>query len=342
MRELFLHIGLHKTGTTYLQHVLMANRAAFAAAGLAPAPFLHPREGNHYPMIRALRAEGFAPEAFARVMDAVAAAPGEKLVVTAEELCVTIMPHRARAEALRDAAARHFRPRVIVFLRRQDFLKESAYGQAARTWLQGGIRDDDHYDLDHDARLRGLEDVFGRENLRVAIYGDGVPGFDPLDGFLAALGLDIDRAALRPVPRRNLSLHRREVLFMAALPKGDARRDRIRMQPVRQIARALQASGAIADDGGRFLLAPDERHALVARHLEGNRALVARHGLTDVGRFLDLPDPDEPWSPPAAITAAERVHAFRAVVRAAWARRNPVEAAAAMARAGFAFARARP
>ena len=27
MRELLLHIGLHKTGTTYLQHVLLAKPA---------------------------------------------------------------------------------------------------------------------------------------------------------------------------------------------------------------------------------------------------------------------------------------------------------------------------
>ena len=338
MRELFLHIGLHKTGTTWLQHVLLENRAAFAAAGLVPAPWLHPREGNHYPMIRALRAGGFGPEAFARVMDAAAATEGEKLLVSAEELCVTVMPHRERAERLRDAAARHFRPRVVVFLRRQDFLSESAYGQAARTWLQGDIREGRHYDLDHDARLRAIEAVFGRENVRVALYRDA-PSFDPLGPFLAALGLALDPAALRPVPRANPSLHRRETLFMASLPKGHGRDG---MRPAMRIARAVQAAGAIADDGGRFLMSPRERHALAAGHLAGNRALVARHGLADPGGFLELPDPDAPWSPPAPITAAERRAAFRAVLRAAWARRNPLAAAAASARAGLAFARARP
>ena len=33
MRDLYLHIGLHKTGTTYLQHVVLENRALFAQAG---------------------------------------------------------------------------------------------------------------------------------------------------------------------------------------------------------------------------------------------------------------------------------------------------------------------
>jgi hypothetical protein len=338
MRELHLHIGLHKTGTTYLQHVLLANRARFAAAGLALAPFLHEREGNHYPLIRTLRAGGFAPGAFDRALDAIAAAPGEKLLVTAEELCATIMPHPDRARALQAAAARHFRPRVVVTLRRQDHLQESVFGQASRTWFNGGIRDFSSYDLDHDARLRALEAVFGRDNVTVTIYKDG--GDDVLGAFLQALGVAVDRDALAPLPPRNLSLHRRQVLFLSGLPKDPrAQFERSYRQLARRVAEALRDSDAIADDGGRYLLSPGERHALVARHQAGNRALVERHGLTDFGAFLELPDPDAPWEPPAPITAAERRAAFRAVLKSFWARRNPVAALADTTRAGAAFAR---
>ena len=337
MRELHLHIGLHKTGTTYIQHVLLANRDRFAAAGLTLAPFLHPRESNHYPLVRALRDGGFAREAFDRALDAIAEAPGEKLLVTAEELCATVMPYPERARALQAAAARHFRPRVIVTLRRQDHLQESVFGQASRTWYTGGIREFASYDLDHDARLRALEAVFGRENVAVSIYREG--GGDVLGAFLTALGVAVDRAALAPVPPRNLSLHRRQVLFMAALPKdARAKADRSYRQLARRVAEALRETDAIADDDERFLLSPAERHALVARHQAGNRALAARHGL-DAGAFLELPDPDAPWRPPAPITAAERRAAFRAVVRSLWARRNPLEALAGTTRAGAAFAR---
>lgn len=338
MRELCFHIGLHKTGTTYLQHVLLANRARFAAAGLELAPFLHPLEGNHYPLIRALRAGGFAAPAFDRALDAIAAAPGERLLVTAEELCATIMPFPERAKALQAAAARHFRPRVVIALRRQDHLQESVFGQASRTWYAGGIRAFSTYDLDHDARLRAIEAVFGRENVAVTIYRAG--GGDVLGDFLAALGVAVDRAALAPVPPRNLSLHRRQVLFMAGLPKGphafDERSDR---QIARRVAEALRDSDAIADDGGRYLLSPRERHDLVLRHQPGNRALAERHGLAGADHFLGLPDPDTPWAPPAPITAAERRAAFAAVLRHFWARRNALAALADTTRAGAAFAR---
>jgi hypothetical protein len=318
--------------------VLLANRARFAAAGLALAPFLHPGEGNHYPLIRTLRAGGFAQGAFDRALDEIAAAPGEKLLVTAEELCATVMPHPDRARALRAAAARHFRPRVVVTLRRQDHLQESVFGQASRTWYCGDIRDFKSYGLDHDARLRALEEVFGPENVTVTIYKDG--GDDVLGAFLAALGVTVDRDALVPVPPRNVSLHRRQILFMSQLPKSPrAHSDRSYYRLARQVAAALRASDAIAGDGERYLLSPRERHALVARHQAGNRALVARHGLTDIGAFLELPDPDAPWQPPAPITAAERRAAFRAVLRSFWARRNPVAALADSTRAGAAFAR---
>jgi hypothetical protein len=83
MRELLLHIGLHKTGTTYLQHVLLANRDCFAGTGLGLAPYLHPLEGNHRPLVEELAAAGFAPAACERAFDAVAAAPGARLGTSA-------------------------------------------------------------------------------------------------------------------------------------------------------------------------------------------------------------------------------------------------------------------
>ena len=94
------------------------------------------------------------------------------------------------------------------------------------------------------------------------------------------------------------------------------------------VARVLAGSSAIADDGGRFLLSPAERHALVAAHLDGNRALVGRRGIADPGGFVDLPDPDAPWTPPAPITAAEVAAVWRECLAACFrSRRNPFAAA---------------
>jgi hypothetical protein len=341
MRDLFFHIGLHKTGTTYLQQLILENRDLFAQAGLALAPYLHPIEGNHYPMIEALRAERFRPEAFARILGEVAATPGDKVLITAEEFCSAITSYPDRLAALYAAAARHFNPRIVIFVRRQDFLKESVFVQAVKTWHAGRIEDDTHYNLDLNARVLALDEVFGRANVKVALYRDGGAN-DLLGALVAALELEIDRAGLRPIPPQNVSMHRRQVLFMSQLPKEapKPRGGRRHMQFAREIAMVLQRSRVIADDGGRFLMSPRARHDLVAAYQDGNRALVARHGIADAGRFIELPSLDEPWAAPAPITATERAAALGAVIRTYWTRRrNPLSALGMTLRASFAFAR---
>ena len=138
--------------------------------------------------------------------------------------------------------------------------------------------------------------------MRPIVYDDLRPG-DIVAPFLAALGLDLDQAELAPVGRENASMHRRKLLFLGGFPKPAAARRAVNAAaraPAGFVARVLAGSGAVADDGGRFLLSPAERHALVAAHLEGNRALVARHGIADPGGFVELPDPDAPWTPAGA------------------------------------------
>ena len=342
MRDLYIHVGLYKTGTTYLQRLILENRDLFLEAGLGLAPYLHPVEGNHYPLFRALRDEDFRRAAFERVFDEVAAAPGRKVLISAEEIGGHITMHPDRLAAMHDAAARHFVPHVVIFVRRQDFLRESLFVQSVKTWFAGNIDDNarsNSFSLDHNARVMGMEAVFGRENVHVALYKDERPN-DLLGALLAALGIEIDRARLRPIPPQNVSLHRRQVLLMSQLPKApDALLQRGQMKFTSRMAVALRGSDAIADDGQRFMMSPRARHDLVAAHRAGNQALVDRHGITDVGGFLDLPDPNAPWTPPAPITPAERAAALRAVLRAFWSKRRPLYALGSALRVGLIFAR---
>jgi len=327
MRDLILHIGLHKTGTTFLQHMLLKNRAVFAEAGLVPAPWLHPQEGNHYPLLGALRRAGSDPAGLAAVAADIDRVPGERIFVSAEELC-WYLDRPDRAGPLAEALSARFRLRVLIFLRRQDHLKESMFAHVVKSSYCGDIRDENHYDYDHAGRLDRLAARFGADALRVALYHDEEPN-DLMGAFLAATGLGdrLDRSRLETIPPANVSMHRRQVLFMSRIPKpaGEWRvRDGVNFG--RRLARVLRASGAIADDGGRFLLSPRERHDLVAAHAAGNRALVARFSVADPGTFLALPDPDAPWEPPAPITAPERAAVRRAARGAFWSWQQPGKA----------------
>jgi hypothetical protein len=340
MRQLFLHAGLPKTGTTYLQTLFLRNRAALEAAGLGFGPHMDPVTGPHLPgFVAALEARGAAA-----VIAETEACLGEKILVSNEDLAHFLpMPAgdgRTRGEALRDAAAGRFAVTVIVYVRRQDFLKESIFAQSVKAWYCGDIRDLGHYDFDLDGKLRALEAIFGRDRVRAVVYDDLRRG-DIVAPLLAALGLDIDPARLAPVGRENASMHRRKLLFLGGFPKPAAA-GHARNAPARAlagfVARVLAGSDAVADDGGRFLMSPAERHALVAAPLAGNRALVARHGIADPGGFVELPDPEAPWTPPAPITAREVAAVWREALAAARASRDPLRAAWLAARLARPFA----
>jgi hypothetical protein len=294
MRELYLHIGLPKTGTSSIQRRLAQNAEPLLAAGIGLGPYIDPADGESRRMRLAIREQGIGP-----VMSRLAASPAEKLVVSSEHLSAAMLDCRI-AEAVRDAARRHFTPRIIIFLRRQDYWKESVFAQVVKYWYSGDIQNRALVDYDLDRQVADLEAVFGRENVIVRIYQEGAHD-DVLATFFAILGVGVPPVGRGENDRQNVSLHRRKVLFLSRVPKPDPM-----IQDVSTfMTRVVTGSRWIADDGIRFLMSPQERHALVARHLEGNRALVARHGIRDAGSFAELPDPDAAWQPPAPISRAE-------------------------------------
>ena len=98
MRALYLHIGLHKTGTSSLQRFLLENRSLLLEAGLGLGPYQDPVSGTHHPILAALESEG--PEA---VFDQIAEAPGERLLISAENMSwkMPTVPNPPRLSAAR-------------------------------------------------------------------------------------------------------------------------------------------------------------------------------------------------------------------------------------------------
>ena len=102
----------------------------------------------------------------------------------------------------------------MIFLRRQDFLKESVYAEIVKGWFAGDILSDTHYDYDHAGRVAALEETFGPDRVHVVLYHDPGPN-DIVGELLAATRTHFDRTRLHPVEPRNVSMHRRKVLFSA-------------------------------------------------------------------------------------------------------------------------------
>ena len=320
MRDLVIHAGRQKTGSTYLQAVLAANRARLERAGIGMAPYWNPVSGGHKGFLAALVREGAE-----RVLAATAQVPGETVLVSNEDLGGFLLQpatgDRAAGELLRAARRRDFRVRVLYWVRRQDFLAESHFAQGVRTWYSGPATAYPTEGYDHDGNLRRLEAGFGRDNVTALLYRDEAAN-DLAGDLLAALGL----ARLRPelaldLGRRNASLPRRKTLLLSHVPKRwRHRRTRPKAAEVgRAIVRAVAASDAVADDGVGFMLPPAARRDLVARHLAGNRALVARHRIADPGGFVALPAPDPGGRPPAPIRPGELAAVLRDAAALLWA-----------------------
>lgn len=127
MRQLFLHAGLPETGMSYIQKMLVENEAALLKAGLGTRPFLEPPHGGTRRIRRLLCTGGFEEAA-----EEMAAAPGERLLVSSEHF-TDLVDDLPFARAIRSAFARRFDVRVVMFLRRQDHLRESLYAQLVRS-----------------------------------------------------------------------------------------------------------------------------------------------------------------------------------------------------------------
>lgn len=291
MRELVLHIGLHKTGTSYLQSLLVANREVLSEAGLAVPPAVY--KNSHHQFFRTLRDEG--ANAF---FDAVDWGLGERQVISCEPLCTLFNRQPPLAEALAEKAARMgVRLTIVLMLRRQDHLKESVFSQVVKTWYSGSVIDDGIYDYDFNNRVLRLEDIFGREHIRVGLYPSASDA--SLDEvFLGLLGLDKLNLQLAAVAPANVRLHRRQTLFLSQVPKSSDEWASI-------LLAAVQRCGAIRDDGEQYLMSPAQRAAFLSSFQAGNKALFARYGLSEPAWFTPDFGDEHTWFEPEPIQPDE-------------------------------------
>ncbi|MEO0999875.1 MAG: hypothetical protein AAFW69_04610 [Pseudomonadota bacterium] len=228
MGRLVLHIGMHKTGTTAIQHALAVHRPLLAALGIdyyrppGPGGRPLPKANDLFAAISAEK-DGRGPDPVhgpsAPLVSALAArvaAARGPVVVSAEGLSGE---DPAFARALAPLAAPQ--TRVIVALRRPDAWAESFYAQMVMSrevaewrsfpdWL---VLPSTAVHLDYEALLGWWAEAFGAQALRVLAYR---PERDPLPGFLAAAGLPrwlaaspLARGRRNPAPGRAALIARR-------------------------------------------------------------------------------------------------------------------------------------
>jgi tetratricopeptide (TPR) repeat protein len=296
--DLILHIGQSKTGTSSIQRVLGARRAALAKLGVCyPAS---PGWANHGMLPASLVPlsrlghfnpalwEGIGAEArlarFRREFQAEMAGlpPATRLVILSAEQCGGLLDSRDLIAGLRDLLAPHVgRMSVVMYLRRQDQHAASGYTQGLRVAHVGppmlprhGPESLPHYD--YAKQLDDWASVFGEHAMRVRIFErTRLLNGDAVDDFLALCGVPLEVPADDPDRQSNLSLTPGGIDLVRAMGR------RLRASPAGLSAasplwRRFTQAASDALPGRGWRPHPAEAAAFLARFAQVNEAVRRR------------------------------------------------------------------
>lgn len=212
-RTLFLHIGIHKTGTSAIQNVCRANHhellkagILFPRAGIVVKPRFHPTAtSGHSGLLRFLNAPSApnqtkAGEALLRQIES---GSWNRLVLSSEALSA---PHkRGPVESVHWFRQQGFEVRLIAYLRRQDGWLDSFYRERLK-WDVPQHRDALSIDefwrahgdawLNYKKRIGEWVSVVGREHAEIRSYEDVENARGIVGDFLEIIGADPTRLDL--------------------------------------------------------------------------------------------------------------------------------------------------
>ncbi|MEO0760315.1 MAG: hypothetical protein AAFZ09_00640 [Pseudomonadota bacterium] len=323
--RILLHIGVWKTGSSAIQVSLVRHAAAMAAHGVhLPAHALAPN--GYHALANAIRHGDGAllARCVEDIGDALRRAGRDGVVVVSSEHFWTLRPRQVErlAAALKATGAP---VEVVAYLRPQDALWNSVYGQCARglqvlahhpRWGRGyaGAGLEAGFDFDRVFRLHAR--LFGRANIRLRPYRrEAFPGGDVVADFLD-VALPGQGGAIAPPPDEiHASFGWKGVAFAVAraqlLRQGGAFRPtpavmEAHRRALDQTVRLMEAEGAHGWYGrGPAIFTERERREIRGFYAEGNVLLRRRHRLADDFFGPVSTAPRDPLRAPA-IPAAER------------------------------------
>ena len=175
-KQLFLHIGSHKTATTFLQGSLARNAPVRRKLGL-----LYPRAGRiheaHFRLCWELKDPALADRpleslpSWAELLAEIDAAPQKRVVLSSEEFGLGLDPARL------GMLTAQFDVQVIFYLRSPDGYAESFYNQFVKDFdtregrtLERYVTEEKLFFLDTMQLLRPWAELFGPGAIRLRLY----------------------------------------------------------------------------------------------------------------------------------------------------------------------------
>ena len=299
MKTLYLHLGQQKTGSTALQRFCAGNRDALGARGVAYPlmPFMYryvTRARNGHFLIGMAKDKEGKPcpgkqqrrERTAWRLIGEAFEAHDAVLLSDERLWDRSADERPFWEdVLQHARQGGWSVRAIVYLRRQDKLAMSWYGQMVR---QGGLTGAKSWErwvaaprdiqLDYFANLQRIASFIGRENITVRVYDRTElerDGGSLYTDFLSCLGLQVDESLHLPNRDYNASsLTPNFQLFLSAV-NASPHHTRVGTDVFRQAAEHCSAQPGPAQRMEMF--SAEEACAFMARYEQGNERIAAEY-----------------------------------------------------------------
>ncbi len=277
-----VHIGLGKTGSTFLQDVLQRRLEALKAAGIAyPRKFFKFRQ--HLGVAAAFKKFGNANVFRAvnvgseverrayrdRLIASLAAlrTDGQPTVLFSSEHIGLLAPDELAdlAAAFSDVFAEL---KICAFIRRQDHMAVSAYSEAVRSGSTKPFRPPKPPLYDYQSILKPWEDAVGLENLAVFVFEPGTFRRD----FFGWIGAP----TLAEVESDNThsSLDKTEIELMRAFYRVFPRFKGPQNEELRlTVLRAIDARAK----GAKIALSPEQSAEIARRYAASNAAVSARY-----------------------------------------------------------------
>ena len=193
-KRLYLHIGSHKTATSFLQSSLAASPEALSGLDLL-YPVAGRVYGGHFKLVWALKDPDFKDKAledlpvWAEVMEEIDASPHPAALISAETFGWGLGPSRLAP------LQKRYDVQVIFYLRSPDSHLESFYNQIVKDFVTKEDRTLEHYAteeplgiLDTTKVLAPWAEMFGRNAIKLRLFGKEYLPDGILSDFLRTMG----------------------------------------------------------------------------------------------------------------------------------------------------------
>lgn len=299
----FIHIGVPKTGSTFLQRVLTDSTDELRRQGLLYPQSILRGYGHHD--LAFLLGGGYPDwaspgptnlEDLAHALREEVGGHVGSVLLSSEDFYLYPEPLRLREFLSRTGVITHRTPVIIAYLRRQDELHESWYNQTIKA--QGCTHSLDECisrffeKWDYSVQLRPWAEAFGSENVMVRSYeASELEGGSLLNDFMRLLALPTNGLVVH-ASRPNTGLNRDLLEFQRALnrlPVSVIERRTFHRELI-ELSHLSAGSGLFAEGP---LLGVDARRQLLGRYAESNRHVEAeyRNGIPLFSGPIDVPEP---------------------------------------------------